>query len=128
MQYRLNYKSGLIAMALLICAGVARADDVVRCFPGMPEFPTFDQTCGSDSDCQVAVHQIDCCGSRAGLGININEGARFDDDEAICRRQYPACDCVDRGILTDDGQSAYYEADVGVTCNEGTCTTFVIDE
>lgn len=127
MYYRAKFTSGLIAMALLICAGVARGDDV-QCFPGMPVFPSFDQTCGSDSDCLVAVHQIDCCGSRAALGININEGPRFDYDEAICRGQYPACDCVDRGILADDGQSAYYEADVGVACSEGSCTTFVIDE
>jgi len=117
----------LIAAALLIFAGAAQGDEV-QCFPPPPVFPTFDQACGSNSDCQVAVHQIDCCGSRAALGINIDEGARFDLDEGICRDQYPACDCVDRGILADDGQSAYYEADIGVACNEGICTTFVLDE
>jgi len=101
------------------------ADDVVQCFPGDPVFPSFDMSCQSDDDCAVAVHQINCCGTRQALGINGQEVGRFSEDEAICELQYPSCDCADFGIRADDGQSTYDPDELGVVCAENTCTTFV---
>ncbi len=106
---------------------VSFADDV-QCSPGDPVFPSFDMSCQSDGDCAVAVHQVNCCGTRQALGINANEIGRFTEDEAICEAQYPSCDCADFGIRADDGQSTYNPKDLGVICADGACTTFVVPE
>ncbi len=111
-------------MLVLFSAGVDAGE--VHCWPGEPIFPTFDSSCGDGRDCRVAIHQIDCCGSRRALGINYLEQDRFNEAEVICEAQYPQCRCPDRGILTDDGNSTYEATDVGAFCNQGTCATFVI--
>jgi hypothetical protein len=113
--------------ALVLFSAGAEAGEV-RCWPGNPIFPVFDSSCGDGRDCRAAIHQIDCCGSRRALGINYLEEDRFNEAEAVCEAQYPACECPDRGILADDGQSTYEAADVGAFCNEGSCATFVIPE
>jgi hypothetical protein len=104
------------------------ADDEVQCFASDPIFPSFDMSCQSDSDCAVGVHQVNCCGTRRALGINTSEVSRFAMDEAVCRGQYPACDCADFGIEADDGQRTYEEDNVGVACARSGCRTFVIAE
>jgi len=89
-------------------------------------FSTAVATTGATAGLQI--HQINCCGSRAAIGINYLEQERFDEAEAICEAQYPACDCFDRGILAGDGQSTFDAARVAAFCNEGTCATFVLPE
>lgn len=116
----------VVAMGMFL-PSVLFADDV-QCFPGDPVFPSFDMSCQSADGCAIAVHQVNCCGTRQALGINGNEIGRFTEDEAICEAQYPACDCADFGIRADDGQSTYDPGELGVVCAENTCTTFVAPE
>lgn len=120
---RLAWLAGGAAL-MLFSANVHGGE--VRCWSKNPIFPTFDGSCGDGRDCRVAVHQVNCCGSRVAIGINFLEQARFDEAEATCETQYPACDCFDRGILADDGQSTYDSAQLAAFCNEGACATFVI--
>jgi hypothetical protein len=91
-------------------------------------FPTFDRHCTHDTDCTIAQHQTDCCGSIQALGIATTETARFADDEAICEGQYPACGCASGTLQTDDGAMAPRGSGVAavvVRCVTGTCTTSV---
>ena len=113
------------AVAAALAAPSAAFADYVQCFVTDTVFPSFDMSCQSDDDCAVAVHQINCCGTRQALGIDGQEVARFIEDEAICEAQYPSCDCADFGIQADDGQSTYDPDELGVVCAENTCTTFV---
>jgi hypothetical protein len=100
----------------------------VQCWPPPQVFPPFDRSCQDEPDCRVAVHQVDCCGTRSALGINYLEQDRFNEAETICEPQYPRCGCPDRGIFADDGNSTYEVADLGVFCSDGSCSTFVIPE
>ena len=128
----MNTQLRQIAVAVCAIAALlpfaAFADDEVQCLAQPPLFPSFDMSCQSDSDCAVAVHQVNCCGTRRALGINNTEVDRFNIDEAICEGQYPACNCVDLGIEADDGQPTYSSKDVGVRCASSSCFTFVIPE
>lgn len=91
-------------------------------------FPTFDRACAGDSDCAVALHQTDCCGSHQALGIAASEGARFAAAEAACDTMYPACGCDSGNVVTDDGSSAppgSGASAVIVHCVSSVCTTTV---
>ena len=119
---------GWVAGASLMLLSTTVNAGEVSCSVTKPVFPMFDGSCRDGCDCRAAIHQINCCGSRAAIGINYLEQERFDEAEAICEAQYPACDCFDRGILADDGQSTFDAARVAAFCNEGTCATFVLPE
>jgi hypothetical protein len=118
---------GFAAAASVATPFAALAGDV-QCYVTDLVFPSFDMTCDVDSDCVVGVQQVNCCGTRRALGLNGNELDRFTKDEAICEREYAACDCADFGIEADDGQRTYEAADIGVACSDGACTTFVMPE
>lgn len=105
--------AGTLADAGIVCGAVASS------------FPTFDDACGSDGDCAVAVHQTDCCGNQRGLGIAASQRAAFDAAEAICRPMYPRCGCPTQGILCDDDRRTFDPNGIGVACRAGRCTTFV---
>jgi hypothetical protein len=80
-------------------------------------FPTFDARCTADEDCAVGVHQTDCCGNMAALGMRRGERPAFDAAEAICRPMYPGCGCPTRGVLADDGQWSHDRGALRVRCH-----------
>lgn len=88
-------------------------------------FPTFDARCTADEDCAVGVHQTDCCGNMAALGMRRGERPAFDAAEAICRPMYPGCGCPTRGVLADDGQWSQDRGALRVRCTAGRCVTAV---
>lgn len=88
-------------------------------------FPTFDARCTADEDCAVGVHQTDCCGNMAALGMRRGERPAFDAAEAICRPMYPGCGCPTRGVLADDGQWSHDRGALRVRCLAGRCVTSV---
>jgi hypothetical protein len=93
-------------------------------------FPSFSNTCQTDMDCYLAIHQTDCCGSMRALGIVASEQVSFRNDEAICESEYPGCGCASQGILADDGQRTLDSSRVHVRCSMGTaggstCMTYV---
>lgn len=111
--------------------GCVRIDECseppIVCRPGPPHtFPQFDRTCGIVDDCDIGFHQIDCCGSRAAIGINSGERDNFDGAEANCEAQYPPCGCAPRPTSAEDGQQTRDESRISVRCANGECRTFVL--
>jgi len=100
---------------------------VIQCGKFPYVFPSFDNACAIDTDCALALHQTDCCGSRVALGIDAGLQAAFDAAEKVCEAQYPACGCVGGPITADDGGKTYNQALVGVACKDHVCSTFVGD-
>jgi hypothetical protein len=104
------------------CLFDAGAPDVVLCTAAPPVFPSFDRQCNIDSDCALARHQTDCCGSIHVMGISSYEQARFDGAEARCEAQYPECMCIGNEFADDmttpaSGPMPY------VRCTLGVCTS-----
>lgn len=97
----------------------------VQCVGDMPMFPTFDKTCAMSTDCITVMHQVNCCGTRAAMGINSAEQKAFADAEATCEMQYPACGCAAMPTTTEDGKSATDETQIQVACMNGQCLTFL---
>jgi hypothetical protein len=86
-----------------------------------PYFPVFGRTCLDDGDCFVGLHQIDCCGTRAALGLSTTEREAFFAAEGACSSMYPACGCPEGETSADDGSSCF-ETPV-VHCDGGGCVT-----
>lgn len=101
------------------------AGEAIRCGGEDASFPTFATDCAGDGDCALAVHQTNCCGDHAALGLARTERARFDAAEATCRAMYPGCGCPTRGTLADDGQWSTDPAALRVACRAGRCVTSV---
>jgi hypothetical protein len=88
--------------------------------------PAFDKSCRGDNDCVAVTHQVDCCGSRMVLGINIRDQAAFTQAERACAASYPACGCPPRPTRTEDGSiTISADLDIAVACRSGACTTFL---
>ena len=86
-----------------------------------------DRSCTSASDCFAAVHQTNCCGQRAFIGIRASAQAQYQDLEPKCEATYPACGCGEGQPTTDDGSKVQFTATPGVTCMQGVCTTFAAE-
>ena len=115
---------GDVACTLLACQ-VGDAGDSVMCV-GMPQsFPTFDKHCAAATDCALALHVINCCGSAKAIGINQSEVVRFDRDEKICDAQYPKCGCPTSPPIAEDGKTSTGGNDIKVDCRASACTTFI---
>ena len=123
-------------------ACVAGCDDDGACFPEHPEvlgceagpaiecsgaaatsFPEFDDPCGSAADCVKVLHQINCCGTFAALGIPVGQAAAFAEAEAICAAQYPGCGCASGPHQAEDGSAGYSLDDFDVVCEDHHCKT-----
>ena len=91
----------------------------------MPSFPEFDRSCAVTIDCALVLHQIDCCGSLAALGISADAAKLFAEAEAVCAMQYPQCDCLAKPTVADDGNSSPDNNAIAVSCVDGECRSFV---
>ena len=95
----------LLALACGACDGTAdgadasvadagASDAAVNCrSPEEVSFPTFDWPCATASDCEVVVHQRDCCGNLRQMAIATVNADAFAAAEAICEGQYGPCGC-----------------------------------
>lgn len=93
---------------------------------GISSFPAWLDTCKVDSDCVVAQHQINCCGTNVALGINACGKDKFAAAEATCEGQYPGCGCASFATLAQDGFSAFGADDIfGAKCTAGLCQSYV---
>lgn len=88
-------------------------------------FPTFDKTCGVDSDCALVLHTINCCGTEVAWGISTSETAAFEAAETTCDSQYPECDCAAFPTLAEDGNEVMDANQLAVTCQMGACMSYV---
>lgn len=105
--------------------GGTTGDPAIVCGGDMPVFPEFDRSCAATSDCALVLHQLDCCGSLAALGISADVARLFAAAEAVCRLQYPECDCAPKPTVADDGNSSPDTDAIAVTCLEGQCRSVV---
>lgn len=85
-------------------------------------FPKFIRGCGTTDNCSFGLHQIDCCGSKVAIGFNHAERTRFDELEKVWESSCPACECLGRPTLAEDGKTG---TSFGVACVDGQCRTFV---
>jgi len=93
---------------------------------GISNFPAWLDTCKVDSDCVVAQHQINCCGTNVALGINACAKDKFAAAEATCEGQYPGCGCASFATLAQDGFSGFGADDIfGAKCTGGVCQSYV---
>jgi len=86
----------------------------------------FDQpnrSCQTADDCDVVVHQVNCCGTTRAMGINKAVAAYLGELEKLCRETYPACGCPTGPQEADDGTTANGANDANVTCAAGVCAT-----
>jgi len=86
-----------------------------------------DRSCQSTADCFAAVHQTNCCGQRAYLGLHTSAQSTYSSLEPQCEQTYPACGCAETQPTTDDGSVLRFNQMPGVACVQGVCTTFVPD-
>ncbi len=97
----------------------------VQCVGNEFSFPTFSKTCGGDSDCFAAYHQVNCCGTLIALGLATSDKAAFEAAEKTCGEQYPGCGCASQMTMAEDGYSAGANP-IAVKCAGGKCATYVI--
>jgi len=86
-----------------------------------------DRSCQTAADCFAAVHQTNCCGQRAYLGLHTSAQSTYSSLEPQCEQTYPACGCAETQPTTDDGSVLRFNQMPGVACVQGVCTTFVPD-
>ena len=108
---------------------ICTTDDVIpgpSCGAGNPTFfPTFSKTCGADSECAVAFHQINCCGTKVAWGLLACEMAPFSTAETQCEGQYPGCGCAEFQTMAEDGYSSFTATDFAAKCVFGTCRSTI---
>lgn len=88
-------------------------------------FPDFSKQCATVDDCALVIHQTDCCGNMAALGLNKAEVPAFDDAEAICASQYPGCGCPTEGVVAEDGVLVSDAGAIHLACVDNQCQTYI---
>ncbi len=99
--------------------------DTLACPDGSTMGP-FERSCGSASDCSVALHQTDCCGTLTALGVASSALAEFTTAEAACSAGYPGWGCPAGPITTEDGGEVSTADAVVAVCSEGACRTTTV--
>ncbi|HEY5925868.1 MAG TPA: hypothetical protein VIV11_29475 [Kofleriaceae bacterium] len=87
-------------------------------------FPPLEKACSAATDCFVARHTKNCCGTQNAIGLNKSAEAAFMQAETVCDAAYPGCGCAQFPTEAEDGRTE----DLGmieVRCDAGLCTTYV---
>lgn len=93
--------------------------------------PLREAGCGSDEDCRMGLHQINCCGTRIAVGFKAADEATFSELEPTCAASYPRCRCAIGPTATDSGEtvSPGEEEAIQVACvpraDSSVCLTYV---
>lgn len=108
----------------------AISDDLkLTCNADDSVFPTFSRSCQDATECAIATHQIDCCGSTIATGIVKADLAAFEQAESDCQPLFPGCGCASLPPVLDDGTMALDIGAIGVGCSaEGFCVTFSLEQ
>jgi hypothetical protein len=111
--------------------GVAEAGVIVdsgsralalSCWRDQMPFPSLDTGCNVQSDCFIALHTTDCCGSIAAFGVNASAKTQFQSAETSCGAGI--CECAPKPTLAQDGRSVA-NGNIAVQCSNRTCLTWV---
>lgn len=98
----------------------------LSCYQNEPFGATgLDRSCARASDCVVAQHMVDCCGTMTAFGLNAKDEQRFKLAERKCAATFPACGCAPGPTQIDDGSEAFVGTGIEVACHQGTCTTYL---
>lgn len=122
------------ALAFLLILGCSHhTEPVVDAPPGSIDlaceshgttFPPLIKSCVAATDCFVASHMMDCCGTFEAIGLNVASQAAFTSAEAKCAAAYPGCGCAARPTMAEDGRSEDM-GPISVRCDNNLCRTFV---
>ncbi len=96
----------------------------LTCNADMSELPPFERQCGDASECAIARHQVDCCGSATAHGIRADQLAAFTTAESACQALFPGCGCPAQPTVAEDGDTEA-QGTIMVTCENSVCLTFV---
>jgi len=94
------------------------------CESGGGGFPPLDKACTAASDCFVALHQINCCGTQVAVGLNQTAYGAFATGEGSCAAAFAECDCALVPTEAEDGRTEAVGA-IQVRCETGLCRTYV---
>lgn len=121
----------LIAALVIGCSGhdgpTADASPTsvqLACESGGTTFPFLEKACNVASDCFIALHMKNCCGTQNAIGLNATAQSAFTATETTCAAAYPGCGCAQFPTMAEDGRTE----DLGpiqVKCAVGLCTTYV---
>jgi hypothetical protein len=96
----------------------------LSCPVDMSSFPVFARDCAAPSDCAIALHQIDCCGTMAAHGIRADQVAAFNTAELACEAMFPGCGCASQPTQAEDGDNETMGT-ILVGCEGSVCLTYV---
>jgi len=96
----------------------------LACESGGATFPALEKACSAASDCFVARHTKNCCGTQTAIGLNVSATVAFMTAESSCDAAYPGCGCAQFPTQAEDGRTEDMGA-IHVRCDSGLCTTFV---
>jgi hypothetical protein len=88
-------------------------------------FDNIIKACSISAGCIVVMHQIDCCGSMAAVGINHASHDTFAADEMQWVATCPACRCVARPTIAEDGKTTTDAGAIKVECVNNVCRSYV---
>ncbi len=88
-------------------------------------FPPQEKKCVAATDCYVANHMINCCGTMVAIGLNAADTqGEFPYLEGKCEAAYPACGCASLPTAAEDGRTSA-DGTIMVECTSGLCATYV---
>jgi len=96
----------------------------LQCESGGAAFPPLEKTCTVASDCFVALHRNDCCGTKIAIGLNQTSQVAFMTAEGSCAAAYPGCGCAQFPTEAEDGRTELVGA-IEVRCEAALCRTYV---
>lgn len=111
--------------------GAAGAGGAGACFDAKGSIPSTPfKLCQSASDCEIATHTADCCGSQVKVGVRKDQLTAFAACELAWVETLPSCGCASQGERAEDGKSSLPPAVVEVACVDftsqgGICKTRV---
>jgi len=123
----------LLAMVVTVgCSHHASSGDVdappgsvdLVCESHGTTFPALDKACTVATDCFIAQHMIDCCGTFDAIGFNVASQAAFGSAETQCAMAYPGCGCASRPTMAEDGRTTV-DGTISVRCESQQCRTYV---
>lgn len=96
----------------------------LACESGGTTFPGLDKACSYATDCFIARHMINCCGTQIAVGVNAADESSFAAAESACAAAYAACGCAEQPTMAEDGRTENQGA-IAVRCDSGRCRTYV---
>lgn len=98
-------------------------DGGFTCGSTVMNFPTFDRSCASASDCVALRRPTDCCGNGVVTGVAATDREAFEAAVAACLATLAECDCPAGPPVADDGTTGTFGGEPSVECAGGVCTT-----